>query len=126
MADDPTTPPGTGDGGANLYMRASDHLPSWLVNLIWPRFCSRHDRAVTRWHYRRCKHPFIVLDEVITGEIAAAGNQLYGIARIAYRLSREGDQVMSLGQRDTMFYALQRWERASRLAGKPAKEKEWH
>ena len=107
------------------YEQASDRLPSRLVNLIWPRFCSRHDRAVTRWHHRRCRHFAIVLDEVITGEIAKAGNQLYGMAMIAYRLSRNGDQVMSLGQRDSMYYALQRWERASQLAGKPATEKEW-
>ena len=90
------------------------------MGLSWrrSRFCSRHDKAVTRWHYRRCKHYVLVLDEFLSGDLLRAGNQLYRIAAEAYRLSRNGDQVMSLGQRDTMFYALRRWERASGSAPK--------
>jgi len=108
------------------YAWASGHLPSRLVNLIWPRFCSRHDRAVTRWHYRRCKHYALDLGELISAELIQAGNQLYRSALAAYRLSRKDDQVMSLGQRDTMHYALQRWERASRVAGKPGSAGDSH
>jgi hypothetical protein len=92
---------------------SADRAPSWLAKVIWPQFCSRHDKPVTRWHYRRCKHRVLVLDELVSGELLRAGGQLYRIAGEAYRLSRNGGQVMSLGQRDTMYYALQRWERAA-------------
>jgi len=74
-------------------------------------FCARCDKAVTRWHYRRCKHYAIVLADLVGDEVLKAGTQLHRAARVAYDLSRQ-DKLMSYGQKDTMFYALQWWERA--------------
>ena len=83
-----------------------------MRSLLRSRFCGRCDRAVTRWHHRRCQHYAIVLTDVISAEVTAAGSQLYEAAKVAYDLSRQ-DKLISYGQRDTMFYALQRWQRAT-------------
>lgn len=74
---------------------------------------------VYQWHYRR-EH--IARDDIqdaaaSSGQLRAAGSQLYRAAKIAYDLSRDNDQVMSLGQRDTMFYALKRWEKFTGAGG---------
>lgn len=53
------------------YAWASDHLPTWLVNLAWPQWCPRCDRPVSRWHFRRCRHYAIVLDQA-TAKLPAA------------------------------------------------------
>lgn len=96
-----------------MYAWAVDHLPWRLTNWVWPTFCTHHDRAVTRWHHRRCKHYAIVLDEPTTADLLRAGNLLYDMAKLAYDLSRADGKVMSLGQRDSMFYALSRWEKVT-------------
>jgi hypothetical protein len=38
-----------------------------LAALIWSRFCTRCDKRVTRWHWRRCPCLVVSLDEMADG-----------------------------------------------------------
>lgn len=53
-----------------FYQWATHHLPLWLLDPVYPSFCFRHDRAVTRRHGRWCRHRTIIIDEPPQGASA--------------------------------------------------------